>query len=278
MAAPGAVTRARVTVDGGEAVALWWPASTRRQSATLRAAVFHHGTLLGPADYDGLCACLALRGFVVVARRFYVGVRGLFAWGSEVKSARELHLWAAKELPTGLSTDDGETVPATIDVNAGLVLVGHSRGAAVALLAARMSEGEGGDHDPITIAAVVALDPVDADAAPLGAGRGFSLLGADAPLEHLERVPRVLVMASEMQDGRSAPEGRSYQAFVDALRRSKVGTECAFRRIEGAGHVSFCDERVRAFPFVTRGGAERSSVWETVADAVAGTAMAAGAL
>ena len=261
-------------------VRVWWPTTTPTTTTTtsssssgastrrsLPAILFHHGTALGPSDYTSLCSHIASYGFVVVCRRHYNGPIGLLRWQNEVRAARHMQAFVTD---TGIYVGEhsfhaqllravggAEEQAPVVETTKGLLLAGHSRGAAIAFLAASTLRvcSNNDDHNvalelssQVRLIGVVAMDPVDASAAPFYAGRGCSLL-ENKQLQNLTRVPRALILASEIQDLRSAPPDKSFDRFRQDLQDARSVTHCEFRIMTGACHASFCDDRVPTFPF-----------------------------
>ncbi|XRB13593.1 chlorophyllase [Pseudoscourfieldia marina] len=115
--------------------------STRR---SLPSILFHHGTALGPSDYTSLCSHIASYGFIVVCRRHYNGPIGLLRWQNEVRAARHMQAFVTD---TGIYVGEhsfhaqllravggAEEQAPVVDTTKGLLLAGHSRGAAIAFL------------------------------------------------------------------------------------------------------------------------------------------------
>ena len=196
------------------------PGDAPRARGPYPLAVFTAGFLVDAEQYASYARRLCSWGYVVLQYNKRENVAGN-ALDDVVSAAmiRDLIGWAQSDVLLGQLVDTaGE------DANAGVYLVGHSRGGKISALEAL--------EDPRVRAACL-LDPVDNTVyAPLGAGFPSALA---AMRERGDGGPPLVVVGGE-RGGDCAPGGANYLDFARAASGDSWGVEIA-----GAGHFQFLD-------------------------------------
>ena len=228
------------------------PGDAPRARGPYPLAVFTAGFLVDAEQYASYARRLCSWGYVVLQYNKRENVAGN-ALDDVVSAAmiRDLIGWAQSDVLLGQLVDTaGE------DANAGVYLVGHSRGGKISALEAL--------EDPRVRAACL-LDPVDNTVyAPLGAGFPSALA---AMRERGDGGPPLVVVGGE-RGGDCAPGGANYLDFARAASGDSWGVEIA-----GAGHFQFLDNAT----FVQRAVCEEGRASESEVRGVSQALMVAHA-
>lgn len=228
------------------------PGDAPRARGPYPLAVFTAGFLVDAEQYASYARRLCSWGYVVLQYNKRENVAGN-ALDDVVSAAmiRDLIGWAQSDVLLGQLVDT-----AGDDKNAGVYLVGHSRGGKISALEAV--------EDPRVRAACL-LDPVDNTVyAPLGAGFPSALA---AMRERGDGGPPLVVVGGE-RGGDCAPGGANYLDFARAASGDSWGVEIA-----GAGHFQFLDNAT----FVQRAVCEEGRASESEVRGVSQALMVAHA-
>jgi len=228
------------------------PGDAPRARGPYPLAVFTAGFLVDAEQYASYARRLCSWGYVVLQYNKRENVAGN-ALDDVVSAAmiRDLIGWAQSDVLLGQLVDT-----AGDHKNAGVYLVGHSRGGKISALEAV--------EDPRVRAACL-LDPVDNTVyAPLGAGFPSALA---AMRERGDGGPPLVVVGGE-RGGDCAPGGANYLDFARAASGDSWGVEIA-----GAGHFQFLDNAT----FVQRAVCEEGRASESEVRGVSQALMVAHA-